>query len=74
MTFETKYNIGDVVYFLYKEQIVSENIYKISVSVEKQRLTPSINYHFVLRKPFFDVKIVDEEKCFTSKEELIKSL
>lgn len=70
MKIETKFNIGDTVYFIYNNKIVSEKVYKLYV--EKERGSSlSIKYGFEFQ---YDYAIINEGNCFVTKEELIKSL
>lgn len=70
MKIETKFNIGDTVYFIYKNKIVSEKVYKLYVEKEGEN-DLSIKYGFYIDH---DYAMVDEGNCFVNKEELINSL
>lgn len=77
MKYETTYNIGDVVWVMYKDKALSGVIYKMTV----------LNYLSIMEdwnekiSENYDIKFDDgsvsnfkKEKIYTSKEELIKSL
>ena len=74
MKIETKYDIGDKVFFInhYKE-IVQEKINNIDISVIRAFLSFG-NRATVNIKYFVAGEVIDEEKCFKTKEELLKSL
>ena len=74
MKIETKYNIGDKVFFInhYKE-IAQEKINNIDISVIRAFLAFG-NRSTVNVKYFVGSEVIDEEKCFKTKEELLKSL
>jgi hypothetical protein len=67
---ETRYNIGDVVYFLKDDKIKTGTIYRMDMTFEENKKTL---YMFV-RDTDDDLSIVYEEKAFPSKEQLIQSL
>ena len=67
---ETRYNIGDVVYFLKNDKIKTGTIYKMDMTFEENTKTL---YMFV-RDTDGDLSIVYEDKAFPSKEQLIQSL
>lgn len=74
MKIETKYNIGDKVFFLnYYKNIVQEKIDYIDISVRRKFLsfgnTPEVNIKY-----FIGSEVIEEERCFKTKEELLKSL
>lgn len=67
---ETRYNIGDVVYFLKDDKIKTGTIYKMDVTFEENRKT----LYMFARHDDGDLSILYEEKAFPSKEQLIQSL
>lgn len=67
MTFNTKFSIGDVVFFLDGYHIQSANI--VGVKIQKHGEAKScVTYLFSI------YPMRDEKECFTSKEQLIKYL
>lgn len=86
MTIETKFDLGDTVYFLKEEKIKSDQVYKVFISQDShERVTESYvlwsEYNeYQLYKDMFilygehEMKKIDGEKLFKTREELIKSL
>lgn len=70
MTIETKYNIGDEVWFMNEGEPTSEKIVRIDVEQYEQK--QYIEYTVIL----CDVILTSfyEEEIFPTKEELLKSL
>ena len=70
MTIETKYNIGDEVWFMNEGEPTSEKIVRIDVEQYEQK--QFIEYTVIL----CDVILTSfyEEEVFPTKEELLKSL
>ena len=70
MTIETKYNIGDEVWFMNEGEPTSEKIVRIDVEQYEQK--QFVEYTVVLS----DVILTSfyEQEVFPTKEELIKSL
>lgn len=70
MTIETKYNIGDEVWFMNEGKPTSEKI--VRIDIERYECKQFIEYTVIL----CDVILTSfyEEEVFPSKEELLKSL
>ena len=71
MTINTKYNIGDIVYSMYDNKVICEHIADIltaTVKDHKGKLVTEIKYKTN------NSRYIKEDKVFTSKEELLKSL
>lgn len=75
MTIETKFDIGDKCYFMYHNEVKESTIVKINFT--KEQLTSSFN----IEKLTYNVELgyvsnIDfkEDKLFSTKEELLKSL
>ena len=73
MTIETKYNIGDEVWFMHDNKVKSGTIIKMCVVVERdinsQYVSKSVQYGFYN----FNYTYI-ENRLFPTKEELLKSL
>ena len=67
MTIETKYNIGDVVWYKGFKEIFHDRIYNIRIDVDS---IGEIHIYYEL----WDDVTKDECKLFPTKEELLKSL
>lgn len=72
MTIETKYNIGDKVWFMYDNSVRSATVIKIDVLIEKNKNRTSI--HKTISYGLFDYFKYPEDKLFPTKKELLKSL
>lgn len=70
MTIETKYNIGDEVWLMYKNKAVSSSIFRIEVKVDLH-LSVRIIYYL---SGSSCAEFYSEDKLFPTKEELLKSL
>lgn len=70
MKIETKFSIGDEACFIYRNKICSEKVYKLYIEKEEEN-DLSIKYGFQFQ---YDYAIINEKDCFTTREELIKSL
>lgn len=69
MTIETKYNIGDKVWFMHNNSVNCETIIKIDVFIERDVIYNNIFYHiYNYCSPYI------EQKLFPTKEDLLKSL
>lgn len=77
MEIKTKYNVGDALYFIENNKIINREIEHIGVKVT-ENLNISIKYYcYTMPKEVMDTNPligVNEEDCFPTKEELIKSL
>jgi len=75
MRIETKKELKDKVWVLHKEKIKHLNIVSISVNISNEILPLDINEYYNLRdeKNKF-VDLFHENKCFDTKEQLLKSL
>lgn len=72
MTIKTKYNIGDEVWFMYRNKITSGNVQFVLCTINRD-LSITISYDVrtnVLPNPL----TCRESELFPTKEELIKSL
>lgn len=74
MKIKTKYNVGDMIFFIERDRQVAGVIVRgIRIKVEPKFLsfgnstTTSINYEVA-------DDVIEEERCFSTKEELLKSL
>lgn len=73
MTIETRYNIGDKVWFMYNNSVKCEPIIKINALIEKDM--NSTNIHITILYHLYDYcTSYIESKLFPTKEELLKSL
>jgi hypothetical protein len=73
MTIETKYNTGDIVWFIENDKVVFDEILKINFS--KQGHLESISYYFKEHSNSVPwERFRTEDLVFATKEELIKSL
>ena len=70
MTIETKYNLGQKVFFLLNNKVECYPIVKIEVEVDGGDM--SVNY--TLHNSLGRIKPIREELLFPTKEELLKSL
>lgn len=73
MTIETKYNIGDKVWFMHNNSVNSAIIIKIDFIIERSMNDTSIHQHawyslYNYHSPY------SEQSIFSTKEELLKSL
>lgn len=75
MTIETKFDIGDVCYFMYDNKVKDSTIVKINFT--KEELTATFN----MEKLTYNVELgyvsnidFEEDKLFPTKEDLLKSL
>jgi hypothetical protein len=69
---ETTYNLGDLVYFLKHDKIVTGNIYKIEVTVDIDGQT-----EYLCIRPLdsdHTSAVVRPHQAFNSREQLIQSL
>lgn len=74
MTFETKYNKNELVWILYKDKIIQKPIHSIKCETSPWDECETSYYINVGDDTRFEAFIVNEDKCFATKEELIKSL
>jgi hypothetical protein len=73
MTIETRYNIGDRVWFMHDNKVESEIIIKINAVIEKDMNCTGV--HKSIAYSLFNYSgYYTENKLFPTKEELIKSL
>jgi hypothetical protein len=73
MTIETRYNIGDRVWFMHDNKVESEIIIKINAVIEKDMNRTGV-YKSIAYSLFNYCRYYTEDKLFPTKEELIKSL
>lgn len=69
MEIHTKFNIGETAFFLHQNKVCNEEVTRITFDTQSGIV---INHFFIKGRKFF-VKIEDE-MCFRTKEELLKSL
>ena len=67
MTIETKYNIGDEVWYKGYKEIFQDTISEIKVNID---CFGEAHIHYIL----WDDVLKEENKLFPTKEELLKSL
>ena len=73
MIIETRYNIGDRVWFMHDNKVKSEIIIKIDVVIEKDMNCTGV--HKSIEYSLFNYsRYYTEDKLFHTKEELLKSL
>lgn len=72
MIIETKFNVGDYAFFIYKNEIITRKVSFLEIEIHETYR--NIQYHFIIdeRNNFDDINyhICDEEKCFYSINEL----
>ena len=70
MTINTKYNIGDIIYFLYENKVINDEIDAIFYSLYKDN-SGGLKYRL---KNFYKGNHLEfkENEIFSTKEELIK--
>lgn len=73
MTIETKYNIGDEVYFISPNSGISVYKYIHEIRVRYYGLNVPRVYYYLVAGIGIDVEMA-EDKLFPTKEELLKSL
>lgn len=71
MTIETKFNIGDEVWYLYNNKVSSGKIETIRAKVSTIERFNFIHYYIISST---ESLTLEEKSVFSSKEELIKSL
>lgn len=77
MTIETKYNIGDEVWVIADNMVQRLRIQEVTASASKASMSEDGRFEvlaFRIVYHFGDWEQVSENKCFPTKEELIKSL
>jgi hypothetical protein len=83
MKIETRFNIGDEVFFLNDGKIISNLVNSFSTSTDLLKTDKPVDnktritYFFQMEKNSvmgYEYKSVEEKDAFTSREELIKSL
>lgn len=74
MTIETKYNIGDEVWFMFDNSAKNSRIAKIELTVEEDMCGEAV-CHCIFYQLFgkYD-KLYPQHDLFSTKEELLKSL
>jgi len=72
MTIETKFNIGDEVFFLHDNKIVKDKILYVSILLTKAGITVKYNM-FETRDKTYEVNFIDSQ-IFATKQELLDSL
>lgn len=71
MKFETKYNIGDYVWTTFGKGALRLKVDHVSISAFKDRT--KIEYGLTSRKKF-GLSLVEEDRCFATKDDMIKTL
>lgn len=71
MKIETKYSIGDLVYYLSHNAIAYKPIDFIRIEINE---SGNIETKYCIRATYAECEWRTEDKLFTSKEELLKSL
>ena len=77
MKIETKFDIGQEVFFMFNNKVRSEEIEKIRVIVDRKNkcfATTETHACYWLKSWSNDTDFFSEEKLFASKEELLASL
>ena len=74
MKFETKYNKDDLVWILYKDKILHKKVHSIKCESSPWNSAAIAYFINIGDDDKFESHIVEEDKCFATKEELIKSL
>lgn len=78
MTIETKFNVGDTVFYLHGNEIHSSQIREIKIEIREVSLNDHRTYiSIVVINPYNGLNYLDpkpQEKFFASKQELIDSL
>lgn len=77
MKIETKFNIGQEVFFMFNNKVRSEVIEKIRVIIDLKNKcfsTTEMHVWYWLKPWSGDMDFFSEDKLFTSKEELLASL
>lgn len=75
MTIETKYNIGDEVWFIKDNKVQSLKITQLNVLMNLLPKTDGHGCEIVQVVDYSDRKtVLAEYECFSTKEELLKSL
>lgn len=73
MTFETKYNVDDKVWIYLDGKVREFPIQTIDIRISKKEIETKY-YLNVGTKDDYKCHLISEDKCFATKEELIKSL
>lgn len=78
MTIETKYNIGDEVWFMFRNKAIHTNIVSIKIKVKNYTqcgmIRMEIGTAYEAFTPYDDILEIAESLLFPTKEELLKSL
>lgn len=74
MTIETKFNIGDTVWFLKNNKVTSMEVWCIEVSATKIYVKPTYVFFRAATSQNEGHLYFAEEDCFQTKEELLQSL
>lgn len=77
MTIETKYNIGDEVWAVIENRVQCLRIEGVAINTLDETFDESgklVSYRLRIKYYFGDGDWVNEVNCFSTKEELIKSL
>ena len=73
MTVETKFNIGDEVWFKRRSGYFKGRISAIHISLRTDETTPTIEYNVVWGNDFYHDHMI-ERNLFRTKQELLESL
>ncbi len=70
MTIEVTHNLGDIVYFLKNDKIVSGNIYKIEATISEEGQTGFL----FIKTEDYDSAVIRPHEAFNSRQQLIDQL
>lgn len=71
MTIQTKFDIGEIVYFIANNKVCSAPIIAINIQIIR---APSIKITYTMNCKGLIASLCDEDSIFRTKEELLKSL
>ena len=74
MTIETKYNIGDVVWLMHENMVITAEMLEINISVRNTKYRGLCTDVFCKAKTPYFTREIHESLLFPTKEELLKSL
>lgn len=74
MDIKTKFNIGDRAYFIHDARVESQLVLEIRINVSADFNVSGYPKYVSVSYRFLSADNIPEDKCFASKEELIKSL
>jgi hypothetical protein len=75
MTINTKFNVGDFVYFIRNNQVITSKAGSISVLTGGHSSTTEIKYHIIFNLGLSTyTESIKESELFATKQELLNSL